>query len=480
MGTISKDSSPKITYLGSIQTKLLITYIFLVVLVLMLLNTYPLIISRDLIFASKNSSLLSQASLIGVSVEGVDNLSVGSISQVMSILNTNDLDGVVVTDADALLLFDSRRGEAAANTEAFEKGTEQAFAGNDWFSSSFRSGLFSSFAAVPIMRGDSVAGSVVIFQYDEEQGSIITGLQSNIMRISAMVTLAAVLLSVLLARTLTSRITRVLEAIETVREGEYSYRIDVTGHDEVTKLASEFNSLTDRLQKTEEVRRRFVSDASHELKTPLASIRLLADSIMHSSEIDVNTMREFVGDIGSEAERLARTTEKLMSLTRLDNNVLTVRERIDMAETVKRAVQIIRPLAAGSSVEILADLQSGCFIYASADDVFQVALNVVENAVKYNVYGGRVDVVLDKKDADVILTIEDTGIGIPEADMPHIFDRFYRVDKARARDAGGSGLGLSIVKSVVHEHGGTVSAERRKETGMRFTVTFPYCPLSGN
>ncbi len=478
MGTILRDSAPKVTFFGSIQTKFLITYIFLVAVILLLLNTYPLIISRDLIYASKNTSLLNQASLIGVSVEGVDNLAADSISQVMSMLNTSDLDGVVITDSDALLLYDSRKGAATADTGVFEIGTTEAFAGNDWFSSSFRSGLFSSFAAVPIMRGDSIAGAVLVYQYDEEQGSIMISLQSNIMRVSALVTFSAILLSVLLARTLTSRMTRVLEAIETVREGEYSYRIDVTGHDEVTQLAAEFNSLTDRLQKTEEVRRRFVSDASHELKTPLASIRLLADSIVQSSEIDTDTMREFVGDIGNEAERLARTTEKLMSLTRLDNKIATVRERIDMAETVKRAVQLVRPLAVASSVAIYTELNDDCFIYASSDDVFQVALNILENAVKYNVYGGKVNVTLSKKDIDVIFSVEDTGIGIPEADMPHIFDRFYRVDKARARDAGGSGLGLSIVRSVVNEHRGTVVAERGRDNGMRFTVTFPYCPLS--
>ena len=462
--------------LAGLWVKLLTSYIALSAVVLGLLNILPLTVSRDLIFNAKSTSLMNQAYLIGVSVEAVDSLAAGSIATVMSMLDTSDLDGVVVTDSDALLLYDSRTGDAFADRETFTSATSAAFSGRDWFRSSFRSGVFTSAAAVPIMRGSRVAGAVVIYQRDPVQGEVIMGLRSNILRISIVVMLAAAALGIIMASMISGRMKRVLKAIQTVREGEYSYRIDVTGGDELSVLESEFNRLTDRLQKTEEVRRQFVSDASHELKTPLASIRLLADSIVQSDSIDEATIREFAGDIGTEAERLARTTEKLLSLTRFDNAVVRPREVVDLCDTVRRVVQLLRPLAAEKRVDIRCSLGDGCTVFATDDDMYQIVLNLTENAVKYNVDGGSVQVAVSSSGGEVTLRVEDTGIGIPEADLPHIFERFYRVDKARAREAGGSGLGLSIVRSAVHEHGGEITAERRTAGGMTFTAVFPYYP----
>ncbi|MBR5381978.1 MAG: HAMP domain-containing histidine kinase [Oscillospiraceae bacterium] len=462
--------------LSGLWAKLLISYIALSAVVLGLLNFLPLTVSRDLIFDSKSTSLMNQAYLIGVSVEAVDSLAAGSIATVMSMLDTSDLDGVVVTDSDALLLYDSRKSGAFADRETFSSATDAAFAGHDWFRSSFRGGVFTSAAAVPVMRGSRVAGAVVIYQRDPVQGEVIMGLRSNILRISLVVMLAAAALGVIMASMISGRMKRVLKAIQTVREGEYSYRIDVTGGDELSVLESEFNSLTDRLQKTEEVRRQFVSDASHELKTPLASIRLLADSIVQSDSIDTATMREFAGDIGTEAERLARTTEKLLSLTRFDSAVVRPRERVDVCDTVRRVMQLLRPLAAERHIELRTSFTGDCAVFAADDDIYQIVLNLTENAVKYNVEGGSVLVTAASSGGEVTLRVEDTGIGIPEKDLPHIFERFYRVDKARAREAGGSGLGLSIVRSAVQEHGGEITAERLTGGGMAFTAVFPYCP----
>ena len=279
--------------------------------------------------------------------------------------------------------------------------------------------------------------------------------------------------SILLSKTFTRRITSVLNAIKFVREGEYSYRIAVKGNDEIGQLSDEFNSLTDRLQSTEEIRRRFVADASHELKTPLASIRLLSDSILHNSEMDTDMIHEFVYDIGNEAERLARITEKLLSLTRLDNKIVQPRTCVDAGNVGERAIHILKPIADDNGITLVCSFANGCYIWATEDDLYQIIINIVENAIKYNLYNGKVEFKIHKDEENVYLTVEDTGIGIPEADLPNIFDRFYRVDKARSREAGGSGLGLSIVKSTVDENHGTVTAERRECGGMRFVVKFP-------
>ena len=258
-----------------------------------------------------------------------------------------------------------------------------------------------------------------------------------------------------------------------VADGDYSYRHKNRGRDEITELGEEFNQLTERLQTTEQQRRRFVSDASHELKTPLASIRLLADSIVQNENVDPATMREFVTDIGTEAKRLQRTTDKLLTLSRLDDGVEEELADVDVKDVVLNTLVPLRPLAQEKNVTLETELEEGCVIRATEDDLFHIVFNLVENAVKYNVPGGRVRIELGGDEKRVTLSVSDTGIGIPEADRENIFSRFYRVDKARSREAGGSGLGLSIVHDAVLARGGSITVGQNQPQGSVFTVSFP-------
>ncbi|MDR1064820.1 MAG: HAMP domain-containing histidine kinase, partial [Oscillospiraceae bacterium] len=349
--------------------------------------------------------------------------------------------------------------------------------GFDVYSLSFKNGAFSARACLPVTRGGAVTGGIFVSETDEEQGAILIGLQNTIKNISlVIVSLSAALIAFMLW-TVMRRITSVLRAIASVREGEYGYRIKMSGSDELALLGREFDSLTGKLHETEDIRRRFVADASHELKTPLASIRLLSDSILQNEDIDGDTMREFVADIGEEAERLTRTTEKLLSLTRLDGGVSETPSPVDMREVVAATLRRLRPLASSEGIELVSSLDGGCTARLTEDSLHQIVFNLVENALKYNTRGGSVFTRLTRTDGEAALMVEDTGIGVPEDDLPHIFDRFYRVDKARSRAFGGSGLGLSIVRDTVAAHGGTVTASRREGGGMTFEVRFPlYIP----
>ena len=216
-----------------------------------------------------------------------------------------------------------------------------------------------------------------------------------------------------------------------------------------------------------------VSDAAQELKTPLASIRLLSDSIVQNEDMDADTVREFVTDIGNEAERLQRTTEKLLDLSRLDDDIQVMPEPVDMKQVAVDAMVLLRPLADERQVRIRCDLADGCVVMATVDDMFHIIFNLIENAIKYNVTGGSVFLSLRGDEDEIKFTVEDTGIGIPEEDRYNIFTRFYRVDKARSREAGGSGLGLSNVHDAVKAHGGSIMVGENKPQGSRFTVSFP-------
>ena len=275
---------------------------------------------------------------------------------------------------------------------------------------------------------------------------------------------------------LTKRIVTLAEMTKKVAEGDYSQRFLTQGEDEVAELGREFNRLTQRLETTEKQRRQFVSDASHELKTPIAAITLLADSIVQNENMDEETIREFVTDIVHESNRLQKMTEELLDLSRMDDGNIGKSVPVNMTKVTEEAVALLKPLSSEQNVEIKLDLEPDSIVLATENDLYHVVFNLVENAIKYNVPEGKVTVTLRTAGDRIRMEVEDTGIGIPENERESIFHRFYRVDKARSREAGGSGLGLSIAHDAVLQHRGTIEVEEVEPQGTRFIVTLPKGP----
>lgn len=474
MAIISKDNGKFKNFINSIQLKIAFTYVFMIAVVLLLMNTYSLTVTRNLIFSTKKTSIQSQGAVISKSLSALDRLSVDGAAQVFALLDVSGLDRIVVYDPDGETLYQSENMRDTESADVSKTHIRDALDGNDVYYSKFDGSAFNSYFLSPIaLEGGSVIGAVYLYEHDAEQGQILLGLQNNLKNISIIAAVITIGMIILFSRTVITRISRVLEAIKTVREGEYNYKVEIRGKDELSHLGDEFNRLTERLKSTEEIRRRFVSDASHELKTPLASIRLLSDSILQNENIDRKIILEFVEDIGEESERLARTTEKLLNLTRLDNEASSEKHAVDLKEVILRTLRMLMPLANDKSVAITYRLDDGCTVLASQDDMYRIIFNIVENGIKYNVFGGNVYIRLRRDSETIFLTFDDTGIGIPEEDLPNIFNRFYRVDKARSREAGGSGLGLSIVRDTLRLHGGSIEAIPRDGGGMRFRVLLP-------
>lgn len=469
MGTTAE----KVPFWRSLQTKYALTYLVVIAAVLALLNTYPVLVSQKMVFQSKQTSLQSQAAVVASALAGPDALSQEGVSRVMEVLGDTGLSRVLVADSSGMVVYDTASASGAMGRYAMLGEVVSALKGNDVFRVDFAAGAFRSRAAVPVTYRGMTLGAVYVDEYDAEQGSFLLGVQQTLRTISLIIVFVAMTLSLFFSKALTGRITELLGAIRIVREGEYSHRVEVSGRDEMSQMAQEFNALTGRLQTTEEVRRRFVSDASHELKTPLASIRLLTDSILQNEAVDPDTVREFVGDIGEEAERLQRITEKLLTLTRLDAGTPVEAEAVPVEEVAQRVTHMLRPLARAVEVDLRVKLEEGLTVRATRDDLYQILFNLMENAVKYNLPGGEITLTGKREEAWAVLTVEDTGVGIPEEDIDRIFDRFYRVDKARSRAAGGTGLGLSIVRDTARRHGGDVTAHRREGKGTCFTVRLP-------
>ena len=442
----------EVPFFHSLQGKYVATYLLLVVAIVLVLNTYPLIMAQNMVFSAKEASLKRQALAIGSALAVSEVLTEDGVTQAMELLDDMQGTRVLVTDESGLILYDSSTLEKRTGDYAITAEVVKALRGEDVCRSEYRQGAFRTRVAVPTVYRGVTLGAVYLYEYDTEQAEVLLSIQSTLRYISIVICVVALVAALILSKALTRNTSRLLGGIRSVREGEYNHRIEVKGKDEMAQLAMEFNELTDRLQTIEEVRRRFVSDASHELKTPLASIRLLADSILQNSSVDMETVREFVSDIGEEADRLTRISQRLLALSRLDARLQRERVPVDVGQVVEKVGHMLLPLARSAQVELQYQLQPHCMVLATQDDLYQVAFNLMENAVKYN----------------------QTGVGIPEEDLLRVFDRFYRVDKARSRQAGGTGLGLSIARDTARLHGGDIMAQRGPDgVGARFTARFP-------
>lgn len=441
---------------------------------LALLNFYSAFTTRELMFKSKCSSAQDKLKVVTSSFSGVDTLTQETVAQIISVIGDMNVTRLIVTDSAGCALYDSVPGQNAQGKLVLFEQIVQALNGNDVFYCVYEEQTLKSYAAAPIVAHDTVVGCVYTMEYDASQGGIIAGLERTILRGSVLLVSIIFLCAIIFTMTGSSRMRRIMISMRLVREGEYSHKIQMRGSDEYATLAAEFNKLTDKLQQTEITERQFVSDASHELKTPLASIKLLSDSILQN-EMDADTMREFVADIGAESDRLTRMAQKLLTLSRASSEETQGAEHevVDVGQTLSRVFRMLVPLADRQAVRLTANVEKGCTILSFEDDAYQILFNLVENGIKYNREGGSVHVRVRHEEDTVVIDVKDTGTGIPEASLASIFNRFYRVDKARSRQAGGAGLGLSIVHEMVGRNFGVIQVQSTVGEGSCFTVTFP-------
>lgn len=400
--------------------------------------------------------------------EIINTTSVNSIIKQMGSLRVNRL---IVTDHNGVCLYDSAPESKPGNLMLLPE-IVQALDRNDVFSWNYHDGAMQSRAATPIISYDMLVGCVYMMEYDAEQGALIQTLQNNTFYISLVLEIFVTIFAIFFSNSFTRRLRKIMVSMRIIREGDYSHKVKMGGNDELTVLGDEFNDLVERLQISEQKRRNFVSDASHELKTPLASIKLLSDSILQN-DMDQDTIKEFVGDIGNEAERLNRMSQKLLSLSRIESQEDSDCEIVFISPTIDRVVRMLSGIAGESKITIHTKIIQDSSILIIEDDLYQVIFNLVENGIKYNVPGGSLTVILDRIEDNAVVSVIDTGVGIPEDSVGHVFERFYRVDKARSRKSGGSGLGLSIVRNMVERNGGKIAVESTVGVGSKFTLSFP-------
>ena len=325
-----------------------------------------------------------------------------------------------------------------------------------------------------VVHASDVIGVLLLVSPVQEMMQNLYQLQDQMILIFLLIAGAALLSALIFSRVITNPIAGLMRGIQRMAKGDFSARVKLKSSGEMKQLAMAFNSMSEKLETLDQSRNQFVSNASHELKTPLATMKIMIESLIYQPDMDRDLRTEFMTDINSEIDRLSNIVSDLLTLVQMDShNVKLTRENLSIATLVKENAHRLQPIADQKTQQILLSLSDPCDIYADKSKLNQVIYNLMENAVKYTQAGGLIRVSLSRQGRDAHLVVSDNGPGIPKENLPHIFDRFYRVDKARSREKGGTGLGLSIVHQLVLLHGGAIRVESEEGKGASFIVDLP-------
>ena len=267
---------------------------------------------------------------------------------------------------------------------------------------------------------------------------------------------------------------KMIISIDHLSEGSLDEHVSISGYTEVESMVESFNKMIERIRHLENSRQEFVSNVSHELKTPITSIKVLADSLLMQEEVSAELYREFLVDITDEIQRENEIINDLLSLVKLDKTSGEMNiSSIDINELLEQILKRLKPIASTRNIELI--FESFRPVLAEVDEVkLSLAItNLIENAIKYNYDEGWVRVSLNADHKFFYIKVADSGVGIPEELQDHIFERFYRVDKARSRETGGTGLGLSITRNAILMHRGAIKVYSKEKEGTTFTVRIP-------
>lgn len=384
---------------------------------------------------------------------------------------------VAVIDKRLTVLVDSSDIENMTGKTLVLPSAVRALDGEAYFGLS--DGEYS--ASAPVISDGKIIGAVCVFETDDSQSRIYASFNTSLRRASAIIILTLLAVAFLSSLLLIVRTSALVASIKRTRNKSGSEKIPIAHKDEFLPIIREFNDIYEEFDYAQEMRRAFVSDASHELRTPLTATKLLCDSITQTSNMDAETMREFIGDIVLEVERMSHTAEKLLVLSRLDNGSSAKLAPIQISDIVRRMITAFEPIADSKSVDIKSYIEEDCSVLGDTEGANQIVGNLIDNAIKYNNEGGTLRIFLFTKGDKCVFITDDTGIGIAPEYRERVFERFYRVDKSRKHDGrGGSGLGLAIVKRNIESFGGSIEISDSVYGGARFTVTLPSLKFKGD
>ncbi len=330
-------------------------------------------------------------------------------------------------------------------------------------------------AAVPVNDRGAVTGTVYLTRQMTDVTDVLAQLRLCLIIFGLFMLAVVFLLSISVGAVVTSPLSDFISTAQEISKGNFDSRIKLRGNKEIDKLAEAMNYMCSELEHLESKRRKFVSDASHELKTPMATIKLLCDSITATENPDLGMVREFLSDLSEEVDRLTRIIDNLLAMTKIDSGEIQLsKELVDFGMMLQKIKNKLTPLAMSKNITVTLDVQADMMpVMIDYDRIWEAVYNIVDNAIKYSKIGGGVLIKCGCTAGELVLEVFDSGPGIPDEFKERIFERFYRLDDSRARETGGTGLGLSISKEAVLLHGGDLRAEDNPDGGSCFIMRLP-------
>ena len=333
---------------------------------------------------------------------------------------------------------------------------------------------YAALCAAPMVSVEGPIGAVLLSTPVDELRQAIQTVEAQLMTVFLVVAAAALIAAFVFAISLTAPIKAMTSAIRRMGKGDLTARVKVHASGELKELADSYNAMAEKIENFDQSRSQFVQNASHELKTPLATMKLLLENLIYQPDMPAELRAEFMQDMNHEIDRLSGIITDLLTLTKMDSEETAIKhEKFDFTELCIGAVHALQPAAEKNRLTLTMDVAKDVTLQGDESKLGQVIYNLIDNAIKYTPEGGSVFVTMKTDGRNAVFAVKDTGVGIPEEDAKHIFDRFYRVDKARSRETGGTGLGLSIVRQMVQLHRGEIKVDSVFGKGSTFTVTLP-------
>lgn len=394
---------------------------------------------------------------------------------VEDIVKQNSLDQnarALVIDLDGKVLLDSY--DALLNTSVDNYEIKEALSGNKTSNIYMYNDDYLLYAAVPIIDRDNIVGATFMSIEANHIFDDINRFMEKLFIIFTTAIIVSIFISILFADIISKPIERLTDSVKTITLGKYDAKVEILGSDEIGELGKAFNIMTTKLFQVEERRKKFVSNVSHELRTPMTSMKIVSDTLLSAPSWDESIYREFMQDINVEIDRLNKIIDSLLYLVRVEKDEL----ELDYSMTyvnylLEWVIKTLNPIATSKQITLSLNATNKIQIQLDQEKIQQCLLNIIGNAVKYTPEHGSVTVDLEENREQIIIRVSDTGIGIPEKDLPFIFDRFYRVDEARARKTGGTGLGLAISQQIIQLHQGDISVTSELGMGTQVSITLP-------
>ncbi len=461
----------------SIRFRLTATFLVIILAVMVLIslflyNTLERYYMNNFLSSLERSGFLAAEFVVGHLRGQIDSVRLSNLAENMS---RQSQARVIFTDQQGVVVGDSIRVGGLLNQNLEHEIVEKALGGEVSNSIGYSERIEQEVIqmAVPVYEADETVLGVVFLSASLEE---INRIMSDIGRFLLLATLLAMLVvgggSVVLARRFTGPLEELTVAAKKMAEGKLDQHIEVSSSDEIGRLAVQFNDMVTRLNYYTSNLKKFAADVAHEVRTPLTTMGLLTKALKEH-EMEPEQRDDFINDLDNELERLTALVNDLLELSKLEKDIIE-HEEVPLNLLLENIIGENRFRFAQAGVNLLDEIPGEDLVVKAAPlQLRQVFSNLLDNALNYTPPGGKVIVALYQDGPEAVMRVEDTGCGIPEEDLKFIFERFFRVERARSRARGGTGLGLAIVSEIIAKHGGKVWVESEEGKGSSFYVSLP-------